>query len=249
MRRNNAPLLPILEDGVCASRLLQCCFRGQMFFCLDEPTNYLDLEGTLWLENFISRYEGTVLIISHDRDLLNTAVNSILHLEQRQLVFYRGNYDGFARKRSAKQELAQKAQAKQEARRKHMQAFVDRFRYTASKARQAQSRLKMLEKIQPIGLGLNESSAPIRFPAPEKLLASPIIRLEKTAAGYAADNPVLKNVNLRIDQDEPNRPIGCQWQWQIDIRQIAGKPARICRGRRYPRPSAECGDVCPASTG
>ncbi|MEM7463791.1 MAG: ABC-F family ATP-binding cassette domain-containing protein, partial [Pseudomonadota bacterium] len=169
---------------------------------LDEPTNYLDLEGTLWLENFISRYDGTVLIISHDRDLLNKAVNSILHLEQRHLVFYRGNYDSFAEQRSAKLELAQKAHAKQEARRKHMQAFVDRFRYKATKARQAQSRLKMLEKMQPIGLGIVESSAPIRFPAPEKLLASPIIRLEKTKAGYAPDDPVLRNMDLRIDQDD-----------------------------------------------
>jgi ATP-binding cassette subfamily F protein 3 len=169
---------------------------------LDEPTNYLDLEGTLWLENFISRYEGTVLIISHDRDLLNKAVNSILHLENRQLNFYRGNYDGFARQRSAKLELAEKAHEKQEARRKHMQAFVDRFRYTASKARQAQSRIKMLEKIEPIGIGLKESSPPIRFPAPEKLLASPIIRLENTSAGYSPGAPVLKNLDLRIDQDD-----------------------------------------------
>lgn len=169
---------------------------------LDEPTNYLDLEGTLWLESFIARYPGTVLIISHDRDLLNKAANSILHLEQRKLTFYRGNYDGFARQRAEKLELAAKAHEKQEAKRKHMQAFVDRFRAKASKARQAQSRLKMLERLQSEGPMIEERSAPIRFPDPQKLLSSPIIRLEDSSAGYAAHDPVLRGLTLRIDQDD-----------------------------------------------
>ena len=169
---------------------------------LDEPTNYLDLEGTLWLENFVARYPGTVLIISHDRDLLNKAVNSILHLENRKLTFYRGNYDGFARQRAEKIELAEKAAAKQDAKRKHLQAFVDRFRAKASKARQAQSRIKMLEKLNPVEVLGGEHREPIRFPDPEKLLASPIIRIEGGTAGYAVDKPILHDLDLRIDQDD-----------------------------------------------
>ena len=169
---------------------------------LDEPTNYLDLEGTLWLENFVARYPGTVLIISHDRDLLNKAVNSILHLEHKKLTFYRGNYDNFERQRAEKLMQQEKAREKQDARRKHMQAFVDRFRAQATKARQAQSRIKALERMAPIAAVTEERSAPIRFPEPEKKLASPIIRLEGVEAGYSADTPILRRLDLRIDQDD-----------------------------------------------
>jgi ATP-binding cassette, subfamily F, member 3 len=182
--------------------LASVLFARPDILLLDEPTNYLDLEGTLWLENFIARYPGTVLIISHDRELLNKAVNSILHLENRKLEFYRGNYDSFEAQRLAKLELQEKAREKQEAKRKHMQAFVDRFRAKASKARQAQSRLKMLQRMQPVAGALDERSAAIRFPAPAKLLSSPIIRLEQVCAGYAANTPILRNIDLRIDQDD-----------------------------------------------
>ena len=169
---------------------------------LDEPTNYLDLEGTLWLENFVSRYPGTVLIISHDRDLLNKAVDSILHLEGRKLTFYRGGYDSFERQRAEKMMLMEKAREKQEAQRKHLQSFVDRFRAKASKARQAQSRIKMLERMQPVAALVEEHSAPIRFPEPAKLLSSPIIRLEGVEAGYTPGQPILRRLDLRIDQDD-----------------------------------------------
>jgi len=169
---------------------------------LDEPTNYLDLEGTLWLENFVSRYPGTVVIISHDRDLLNNAVSSILHLEGRKLTFYRGGYDSFERQRAEKMMLAEKAREKQEAARKHLQSFVDRFRAKASKARQAQSRIKMIERMQPIIAPVDEHSAPLSFPPPQKLLSSPIFRLEEATAGYAAEAPILRHLDLRIDQDD-----------------------------------------------
>jgi ATP-binding cassette subfamily F protein 3 len=169
---------------------------------LDEPTNYLDLEGALWLENFIARYAGTVLIVSHDRDLLNTAANSILHLDNRSLAFYRGDFDSFARQRAQAAELAAKFAAKQDARRKHLQSFIDRFRAKASKARQAQSRIKMLEKMQPVAAATESAVAPFRFPAPEKMPASPIIRLEGVDAGYAEGRPILRNLHLRIDHDD-----------------------------------------------
>lgn len=169
---------------------------------LDEPTNYLDLEGTLWLENYLSRYPHTVLLISHDRDLLNRAVNSIVHLERKKLTFWRGGYDQFARQYAEKAELQEKMRTKQEAQRKHMQSFVDRFRSKASKARQAQSRLKALERMTPIAAVVNETVQPFRFPNPEKAVASPIIALDGGAVGYTPGKPVLRNLSLRIDNDD-----------------------------------------------
>ncbi len=117
---------------------------------LDEPTNYLDLEGTLWLQEHLARYPATLIVISHDRDLLDSAVGHILSLEQKKLTLWRGGYSSFARQRSERAALDQKLIKKQEAQRKHLQAFVDRFRAKATKARQAQSRLKMLAKLEPI---------------------------------------------------------------------------------------------------
>lgn len=168
---------------------------------LDEPTNYLDLEGTLWLENYVARYPHQVLLISHDRDLLNNAVDSIVHLEGGKLTYYSGGYDSFDRQRREALILAEKAKVKQDAQRKHMQAFVDRFRYKASKARQAQSRLKMLEKMQPITALTEESSKPIHFPDPEGQLAPPILKLEDVATGYG-DTKILSRLTLNIDSDD-----------------------------------------------
>ncbi|WP_048647712.1 ABC-F family ATP-binding cassette domain-containing protein [Nitratireductor soli] len=169
---------------------------------LDEPTNYLDLEGTLWLEGYLTRYPHTVLLISHDRDLLNRAVNSIVHLERKKLTFWRGGYDQFARQYAEKAELQEKMRGKQEAQRKHMQSFVDRFRSKASKARQAQSRLKALERMTPIASVVNETVQPFRFPNPQKAVASPIIALEGGTVGYTPGKPVLKGLTLRIDNDD-----------------------------------------------
>ena len=145
---------------------------------LDEPTNYLDLEGTLWLENYVAKYPHTVLLISHDRDLLNRAVNSIVHLDQKKLTFWRGGYDQFERQRAEQAELLEKSKVKQDAARKHLQAFVDRFRAKASKARQAQSRIKALEKMKPIASMIDDTVRPFSFPEPVKTVASPIIALD-----------------------------------------------------------------------
>ncbi|MBO0903780.1 ABC-F family ATP-binding cassette domain-containing protein [Jiella sonneratiae] len=169
---------------------------------LDEPTNYLDLEGTLWLENFVQRYPYTVLVISHDRDVLNNAVSSIVHLDQKKLTFYRGDYDQFERQRAEKIELLNKQIAKQEDKRKHMEAFVERFRAKATKARQAQSRLKALEKMRPLQAVVEESVTPFVFSAPEKQPASPIIAMEKVAVGYQPGQPILKHLDVRIDTDD-----------------------------------------------
>jgi ATP-binding cassette subfamily F protein 3 len=169
---------------------------------LDEPTNYLDLEGTVWLEAFIARYPYTVVIISHDRDLLNRAVDSIIHLEKGKLTSYRGGYDQFDRQRRERQSLLLKSKRKQDEQRKQMQAFVDRFRYKASKARQAQSRLKMLERMEPIPAIVDETVTPFRFPDPARPAPPPIIQMEKVAVGYEPGHPVLTRLDLRVDDDD-----------------------------------------------
>ncbi|MGN6538392.1 MAG: ABC-F family ATP-binding cassette domain-containing protein [Mesorhizobium sp.] len=169
---------------------------------LDEPTNYLDLEGTLWLENYVAKYPHTVLLISHDRDLLNRAVNSIVHLDQKRLTFWRGGYDQFERQWTEQRELQEKSRVKQEAARKHLQSFVDRFRAKASKARQAQSRIKALEKMKPIAALVDDTVRPFSFPEPVKTVASPIVALSGVDAGYAPGKPVLKKLTLRIDNDD-----------------------------------------------
>ncbi|WP_321504170.1 ABC-F family ATP-binding cassette domain-containing protein [Breoghania sp.] len=168
---------------------------------LDEPTNYLDLEGTLWLENYVARYPHTVVLISHDRDLLNKAVDTIVHLEGNKLTTYRGGYDSFERQRREQIMQAEKQREKQEAQRKHMQAFVDRFRAKATKARQAQSRLKMLERMQPIAAIVEESSLALSFPDPQSQAAPPLLSVESGAVGYD-DKPVLRHLNLRLDPDD-----------------------------------------------
>ncbi|SFT73885.1 ABC-F family ATP-binding cassette domain-containing protein [Mesorhizobium sp. YR577] len=169
---------------------------------LDEPTNYLDLEGTLWLETYVSKYPHTVLLISHDRDLLNRAVNSIVHLDQKKLTFWRGGYDQFERQLSEQRELQEKGRVKQEAARKHLQSFVDRFRAKASKARQAQSRIKALEKMKPISALLEDRVRPFHFPEPVKTVASPIVALDGVDVGYQPGSPILKKMTLRIDADD-----------------------------------------------
>lgn len=169
---------------------------------LDEPTNYLDLEGTMWLESYLRAYPHTVFIVSHDRDLLNRAVTGILHLEQGKLTLYSGGYDDFEEARRTKQRLELKLKKKQDEERRRIQAFIDRFKAKATKAAQAQSRVKALAKMQPIVAQLEMRVAPFHLPQPEKPIASPLWRLEEVAVGYAPDQPILQGLNLRIDQDD-----------------------------------------------
>jgi ATP-binding cassette subfamily F protein 3 len=177
-------------------------FAAPDLLLLDEPTNYLDLEGTLWLEDHLARYPHTVIVISHDRDLLDNAVDSILHLENGKLTFYRGGYSSFERQRRERAMLDAKFAKKQEAQRKHLQAFVDRFRAKASKARQAQSRLKMLAKLEPASAMVSDDVRPIVLPAPDKTLSPPIMALDGVSVGYEPGKPVLRNLSLRIDDDD-----------------------------------------------
>src|SRR6185295_6106468 len=169
---------------------------------LDEPTNYLDLEGTLWLTDHLARYPRTVIVISHDRDLLDDAVDWILHFDGGKLVLYRGGYTSFARQRAEKQALDAKHAKKQEAERKHLQAFIDRFKAKATKARQAQSRVKRLAKMEPIVAITSDEVRPIVFPPPAKPLSPPIVALDRVSVGYEPGKPVLRRLSRRIDDDD-----------------------------------------------
>jgi ATP-binding cassette, subfamily F, member 3 len=177
-------------------------FTEPELLLLDEPTNYLDLEGALWLEDYLARYRHTVLIVSHERELLNRAVDSILHLSQGKLTLYSGGYDRFEEARRAKQRLDLKLKKKQDDERRHIEAFIARFRAKASKASQAQSRIKALARMQPIAEQIEESVAPVLIPNPAQPLTSPLIRLEGAAVGYLPDVPVLSGLDLRLDADD-----------------------------------------------
>ncbi|MEM1268257.1 MAG: ABC-F family ATP-binding cassette domain-containing protein, partial [Pseudomonadota bacterium] len=205
-------------------------FAEPEILLLDEPTNYLDLEGTIWLETYLAKYPHTILVISHDRQLLNRSVGAILHLHDRKLTLYQGNYDTFDRTRREKLALLAAAAKKQEAQRAHMQAFVDRFRYKASKARQAQSRLKALERMQPIAAVLEESVSQFDFPSPEEL-APPILKLEGVDVGYDA-RPVLKRLDLRIDQDDRIALLGANGQGKSTLSKLLAERLRPMTGRR-----------------
>ncbi len=193
---------------------------------LDEPTNYLDLEGTLWLQDHIARYRRTAIVISHDRDLLDNAVDSILHLDGGKLAFYRGGYTAFERQRRERQALDMKFAKKQEARRKHLQAFVDRFRAKATKARQAQSRLKILARLEPAAAIVADQVRPIVIPAPDKRLSPPIVALDDVAVGYDPRQPVLRRLTLRIDDDDRIALLGANGNGKSTlVKLIAGRLA------------------------
>ncbi|MPZ58564.1 MAG: ATP-binding cassette domain-containing protein [Rhizobiales bacterium] len=191
---------------------------------LDEPTNYLDLEGTLWLQDHLARYPRTLIVISHDRDLLDTAVGAILHLEGGRLTFYRGTYSSFARQRHERLTLDLKLAKKQEAQRKHLQAFVDRFRAKATKARQAQSRLKLLAKLEPVPALVSQEVRPIVIPPPAKQLSPPIIAMDQIAVGYEPGQPVLRRLTLRIDTDDRIALLGANGNGKSTlVKLIAGR--------------------------
>ncbi|MGQ3676121.1 ribosomal protection-like ABC-F family protein [Xanthobacter sp. TB0139] len=169
---------------------------------LDEPTNYLDLEGTLWLQDYLAHYPRTVILISHDRDLLDSSVDHILHLSNQKLTLYRGGFTSFDRQRRERMLQDQSARKKQEAQRAHMESFVARFRAKATKAKQAQSRLKALARMEPLSAQVNEEAAAISIRHPEKLLSPPIMVLDQVSVGYEPGKPILRNMTLRIDEDD-----------------------------------------------
>ena len=192
---------------------------------LDEPTNYLDLEGALWLENYLLKYPHTVLIVSHDRGLLNRSVSTILHLEDKKLQLYGGGYDTFAKTRAARLAAAESEAKKQETRRAHLQSYVDRFRYKADKARQAQSRLKAIARLEPITRPQEAALRRFSFPTPEEL-SPPILRIENGIAGYG-ETTVLSRLDLRMDQDDRIALLGQNGQGKSTL-------AKLISGRLKP---------------
>ena len=168
---------------------------------LDEPSNHLDLEAAVWLESFLKSYRGSLIVVSHERDLLNNVADYILHVERGGLTLYRGNYDSFARQRSERAAQTEAMRSKQEAKAKKLQAYVDRWRYKAHTARQAQSRLKALAAMQPIAASVQDASVVFDFPSPKEL-KPPLVVLDGVAVGYVPGAPVLSRLNLRIDPDD-----------------------------------------------
>lgn len=195
---------------------------------LDEPTNYLDLEGALWLEAYLVKYPHTVLIVSHDRELLNRSVGGILHLEDKGLIYYTGTYDMFAKQRAQKRALLASAAKKQDAKREHLQAFVDRFKAKASKAKQAQSRVKALEKMETIRAPEDVARTVFTFPKPEEL-SPPIIATEKASVGYG-ETIILRDLNLRIDQDDRIALLGRNGEGKSTLSKMLSDRLQIASG-------------------
>ena len=198
--RQNAPTRELSGGWRMRVALAAVLFSQPDLLLLDEPTNYLDLEGTLWLEKYLATYPYTVFLISHDRDLLNKAVNAIVHLEHRKLTFYKGNYDTFESTRRMQMELNNKQREKTLDQIAHLQKFVDRFKAKATKAKQAQARVKMIEKLRPPEAMFDEHAAPFQFQQPKTELPTPMITLDKVSTGYG-DKVILRNVTQRIDPD------------------------------------------------
>jgi len=193
---------------------------------LDEPTNHLDLEAALWLEGFLRNYRRTLILVSHDRHFLNAATTLTLHLDRGKLTLYSGGFDAYMRARTEAARRLEVMARRQAAERQRMQAFVDRFRYKASKARQAQSRLKALARLEPITLSVAEPPPKIRFPDPPQL-RPPLISLNRVSTGYVPDKPVLSKLDLRLDPDERVALIGANGNGKTTL-------ARLLAGRLAP---------------
>ena len=204
-------------------------FSAPDVLLLDEPTNYLDLEGTIWLEAFLGRYPHTVVVISHDRELLNRAVGAILHLENKKLTFYQGNYDTFAKTREAKRAVQAAAAKKQSAQREHLQKFVDRFKAKASKAKQAQSRVKALERMELITPPEEVAKRVFSFPQPEEL-SPPIVALEDASVGYGGPD-ILSKLELRIDQDDRIALLGKNGEGKSTLSKLISERLKTASGR------------------
>jgi ATP-binding cassette subfamily F protein 3 len=203
---------------------------------LDEPTNYLDLEGAAWLEGYLKKYPHTVIIVSHDRDLLNRCVTHTMALEHCKLSLCSGGYDAWLRLRAERNAQLESQRAKQDADKAHLQAFVDRFRAKASKARQAQSRVKMLERMQDISIPLAERTVPFNFPSGAEKLAPPMLVLEDAVLGYGEGADILRGVDLRLDPDDRIAIIGTNGQGKTTlVKSIAERLPIMAGTRKVPK--------------
>jgi len=214
--------------------LASVLFSNPELLLLDEPTNYLDFEGSVWLENYLQKFKNTALIISHDRNLLNKSVTSILHLTQKKLIFYNGNYDFFDNERRVKLEQKISQKNKQDAQRAHLESFINRFKAKASKAKQAQSRIKILEKMKPIIIEENQKVPTFNFEKNTKF-APPLITIEQASVGYN-NIPILKNINLSIDPDDRIALLGVNGEGKSTLSKLIAKKLNSMKGKlNYPK--------------
>ena len=211
-------------------------FAAPDLLLLDEPTNYLDLEGTLWLEDHLANYPRTVIVISHDRDLLDTSVDQILHLDRGKLTLYKGTYSSFEEQRAMREMLDAKHAKRQADERKRLQAFVDRFKAKASKARQAQSRVKMLERMKPVTALVTQDVREISFPGAGEDAVAADHRGRQRLGRLRSEEAGIEPRHLAHRHRRPHRPARLQRQRQVDAGQAAGGQAaavlRPCHPRR-----------------
>jgi ATP-binding cassette subfamily F protein 3 len=220
--------------------LAAALFAEPDLLLLDEPTNHLDLEAALWLGEFLRRYRRTLVLVSHDRQFIDDIADHVLHLAERRLTLYSGGYEAFLRARRETLARQQALAVKQEAQRKHLQSFVDRFRAKATKASQAQSRLKMLARLEPVALAAAEPPVRFDFPDPGEL-APPLLTLDGVAVGYAPGEPVLRRLDLRLDPDDRIALLGANGNGKSTLaRLIAGRLAPMA-GHVARAPRLRCG--------
>jgi ATP-binding cassette, subfamily F, member 3 len=238
--RQQQPLADLSGGWRMRVALAAILFAEPQLLLLDEPTNYLDLEAVLWLERFLRGYRHTVILVSHDRRILNAVTTTTLHLERGKLTAYSGGFDAFLRaRREARQRLEGMARRQSEER-ERLRTFIDRFRAKATKARQVQSRLKALARFEPIALTAEEAPPRIRFPAPPRL-NPPLIALERVRVGYVPGQPVLSRLDLRVDPDDRIGLLGANGNGKTTF-------ARLLAGRLSPQggqvarlPKLRCG--------
>ena len=205
-------------------------FSDPDLLLLDEPSNHLDLEAALWLESFLKEFRGTLVVVSHERDLLNNVADHILHLENGKTTLYSGGYDSFVRQRRERRALAEGLRLKQDAKRQKLQAYIDRWRYKAHTARQAQSRMKALAKMEPITALTDQAGVTFDFPNPDDL-RPPLINLEGASVGYVAGQPVLSRLDLRIDPDDRIAFLGRNGNGKTTLARLLSGELPVMAGR------------------
>jgi ATP-binding cassette subfamily F protein 3 len=219
--------------------LARALFLEPDLLLLDEPTNHLDLEATLWLEGWLARFRGAALIVSHDREMLDSCVDAIAHLDRGKITLTPGGYAEFVRIRAERAAQQAAAAARIAAQRAHMQAFVDRFRAKATKARQAQSRLKALSKLPPIEAVVEDAPTRFAFPDPGEL-APPLLSLTRAATGYGG-RPVLRDVSLRVDQDDRIALLGANGNGKSTLAKLIAGRLPLLSGEMFRTPRLKVG--------
>ena len=220
--------------------LASVLFSEPDLLLLDEPTNHLDLEAVLWLERFLRRYRHTFVLVSHDRQLLNAATAATLHLDNGKLTLYSGGFEKFLRARreaAARQTVLARRQIQE---RERLQAFVDRFRAKASKARQAQSRMKALSRLEPVALIEDAPPPVLRLPQPPEL-SPPLVALERASVGYEPGRPILSRLDLRLDPDDRIALLGANGNGKTTFARLLAGRLEPLSGRVIRSPKLTCG--------